>query len=230
MGSEGAIAYADSGCNPMNVNFGLVMTEHACKLPSCMETPVHPAPPELDSCITECLKAGYGICKAVHFRPKGSFGLVKNECIMLSKPIEDLGVHATAEVLAAGGLGAAVAGYCKPPKGVAEYPAADSPYQGVDWEAVCNGTQMAIIPDMRMGCASCVFVPDDRKERVTHQDEDKLYYRHAHVSSLLNLVHICRQKRWCILTSIDAEGLAVNFAAVLCACSQTQEQGAQLLA
>lgn len=59
-----------------------------------------------------------------------------------------MGAHATAQVLTAGGLGAAVAEFCEPPAASAQFPANNIPDFGVDWAALCAGKQMATVPGM----------------------------------------------------------------------------------
>lgn len=57
-----------------------------------------------------------------------------------------MGAHATAQVLAAGGLGAAVAEFCEPPPEFSQFPVSATADFGVDWDAVCVGQQMAVVP------------------------------------------------------------------------------------
>lgn len=101
---------------------------------------------DVDSCISACLKAGYAACKAIQFKPAGSFGLDKNRCTMFSTRVNHMGVHATAQVLASGGLGAVVADFCEPPPAFSNFPVNAVPDYGVDWDAACAGKQMAIVP------------------------------------------------------------------------------------
>jgi hypothetical protein len=126
------------------------------------------------------------MCKAVQFKPAGSFELDANECLMFSVRIQDMGVHATAQVLAPEGLGAVAASYCTPPESQQKFPHAKVPFDGVDWEAACDtegvevvAGQAAVVfvPDLQLGCETCVVMPPHRKDRVEPNSMDTLHYR-----------------------------------------------------
>lgn len=164
---------------------GTLVLQHACQAPACTTVAVQPAL-DIDVCIESCLDAGYQMCKAVQFKPKGSFGLEQNECFMFSTRIQDMGVHATAQVLASEGLGAVAASFCKPPEDHLHYPTTRVPYYGVDWVATCANEAIevvkgkpavAFVPDLQLGCDSCVFIPEHRKDRVQPDSLDTLHYR-----------------------------------------------------
>jgi hypothetical protein len=177
---------ADPQCTPMEQYVGTVVLQHACQAPTCTTVSVQPAPLDIDDCVTSCLHAGYQMCKAVQFKPAGAFGLDVSECLMFSIRIQDMGVHATAQVLASEGLGAVAASYCRPPEAEETFPNAKVPFYGVDWEDTCEkeGVEvvqgqpaMAFVPDMQLGCASCVFIPPHRKDRLQAASMDTLHYR-----------------------------------------------------
>lgn len=160
----------------------------ACEAPACVTAPVHPAPTDIDSCIESCLDAGYRTCKAVQFKPKGSFGLDQSECLMFSTRIQDMGVHATAQVLASEGLGAQAASFCsqQKPEELSFFPMSPEPFEGVDWAAACEQEAVeavvgqpavAFVPHMLLGCDSCVFIPEHRMDQVQAQSHDTLHYR-----------------------------------------------------
>lgn len=138
--------HADANCKPMEIFPGHIVTNQGCK-DGCVATVAKRAR-DLDSCIEACLAAGYSKCKSIQFKQSGTFGLAENECTLYSRGVRYMGAHATAQVLAAGGLGATVADFCEPPASSAQFPANDIPDFGVDWDAVCAGKQMATVPGM----------------------------------------------------------------------------------
>ena len=165
------LSCADARCKPMEQYDGTVVLHHACQAPTCVIKAIQPAPADIDDCIESCLDVGYEMCKAVQFRPQGSFGLEENECLMFSTRIQDMGVHATAQILAYDGLGAIVASFCshQQPEEFRLFPASQEPFGGVDWAATCENEaveavagQSAVIfvPHLQLGCDSCVFIPE----------------------------------------------------------------------
>lgn len=128
----------------MSIFPGHIVTAQGCD-GSCTRTVTKPVD-DVDMCISACLNAGYGICKSIQFKPAGAFGLAENECTMFSTGMKSMGAHATAEVLATGGLGAVVADFCEPPSAFASFPLNAVPDYGVDWETACAGKEMAVVP------------------------------------------------------------------------------------
>lgn len=178
---------------------GVLVMEHACQAPGCKKFTVDPAPEDLDACILSCMDEGYHICKAVQWKEKGSFGLEENECLMYSTLIQDMGVHATAQVLISEGLGPIAASFCEPPEGFM-YPELPTPFHGVDWTTTCEeeGVKVgddlpvvAFVPDLQLGCESCVFIPENRKDRVPEDSMDTLHYKYVFSS----FCHHLRQLR-----------------------------------
>eukprot|EP00892_Ulva_mutabilis_P009898 jgi/Ulvmu1/7280/UM035_0068.1 len=159
--------YAD--CKPMKLYPGHIITEQGCT-GSCSRT-LAEGVIDVDTCISACVQAGYAVCKAILFKPAGSFGLDKNECTMFSTGVKTMGVHATAQVLARGGLGAVMADFCEPPLTFSSFPANEFPDHGVDWVATCAGKQMAVVPGMQMGCGPCAFIPEGKDKLTDHLDE-----------------------------------------------------------
>lgn len=49
----------------------------------------------------------------------------------------------------------------------------------MDWEAVCKGEELAIVPDLNLACKDCVFIPKNRQNQVRDNDFDELHYQCA---------------------------------------------------
>lgn len=131
---------------------GHIITKQGCTS-RCKTTVLEAV--DVDSCISICIQAGYAACKAIQFKPAGSFGLNKNECTMFSTGVKHMGAHATAEVLASGGMGAVVADFCEPPPAFAEFPVNTLPDYGIDWESVCSGKEVAVVPGAFLPTKAC---------------------------------------------------------------------------
>lgn len=221
---------------------------------------------DIDSCIQKCLRAGFGKCKSIQFKESGTFGLDRNECTLFSIGLKHMGAHATAQVLADGGLGASLADFCEPPKPFNHFPANAVPDHGVDWDTVCEGQEMAVVPGinislqdvitmyctsvriafhifvagqlchasalpsillplpgvlplvatletlqqfssspvagMQMGCATCAFIPSDRRGRV--DDLDEYHFECAYQRTAMHLIY----------TSLHMNALGMNAQAI----------------
>lgn len=55
---------------------------------------------------------------------------------------------------------------------------------GVDWEAVCEGEELAIVDDLNLACSDCVFIPKNRLNRVRDNDFDEFHYQCAPVTAI----------------------------------------------
>lgn len=108
---------------------GWIITANGCASSDCM-TKVAGSAKTLDACIVACISAGFETCKSVQFKPGGAFGLTAAQCTMYDVQLEYMGAHATAQVLADGGLGAVAASYCEPPAGFTDFPDNERPDSG----------------------------------------------------------------------------------------------------
>lgn len=117
---------AGGECKPMKLYPGWIITDYGCSSSDCT-TKVASGAKTLDACIKACVDTGFDECKSVQFKPAGSFGLKAAQCTMYDVQLEYMGAHATAQVLADGGLGAVAASYCEPPEGFTDFPDSERP-------------------------------------------------------------------------------------------------------
>jgi hypothetical protein len=96
---------------------GTIITPFGCTAKNnCTSQPLPSFKGGLDACIEACVDATYATCRAVQYTPANSFGQVSPQCTLYDARVEDMGAHATAEVLTPDGGGAVLASYCAPPK------------------------------------------------------------------------------------------------------------------
>eukprot|EP00892_Ulva_mutabilis_P006294 jgi/Ulvmu1/4036/UM019_0013.1 len=169
-------------CKPMKLYPGWIITDFGCSSSDCTTTIAGNAT-TLDACIQACMDTGFDGCKSVQFKPAGSFGLTAPQCTLYDVQLEYMGAHATAQVVADGGLGAVAASYCEPPAGFTDFPDNERPDFGVDWEAVCEGEELSIVQDLNLACEDCVFIPANRQNRVRDNDFDELHYQSPSIES-----------------------------------------------
>jgi hypothetical protein len=127
------------GCKPFKLYPGVMIIVTCANPPPspcmhgerCSCTSYGTISTSLEACLTECKHAGYDNCKSVTFDPAGKM------CGVYSERLEDMGAHATAQVIVPGGLGVVSASYCTPPPERAKYPISSSTLHGTGLLLVC---------------------------------------------------------------------------------------------